>query len=93
MAPDDIVELFSAFGPVDVRRMFGGLGIYADGTMFAADIGMNHIEEINIVKAGGNYGWMKREGYFENGITRPGGALKAMMGRLRAGGALTTNPE
>ena len=35
MAPDDIVELFSAFGPVAVRRMFGGAGIYADGTMFA----------------------------------------------------------
>ena len=34
MAPDDIVELFSAFGPVTVRRMFGGAGIYADDTMF-----------------------------------------------------------
>jgi hypothetical protein len=49
-----------------------------DGTMFAADIGMNHIEEINIVRPGGNYGWMKREGYFENGITRPGGALNQL---------------
>ena len=27
--------MFSAFGPVTVRRMFGGAGIYADGTMFA----------------------------------------------------------
>jgi DNA transformation protein len=35
VGPDDIVELFSAFGPVTVRRMFGGAGIYADGTMFA----------------------------------------------------------
>ena len=35
-----------------------------DGTMFASDIGMNHIEEINIVRNGENYGWMKREGYF-----------------------------
>jgi hypothetical protein len=43
--------------------------------MFASDIGMNHIEEINIVREGENYGWMRREGYFENGITRPGGAL------------------
>src|SRR5262249_25762878 len=33
--PDDISDLFSAFGPVSVRRMFGGAGIYADGTMFA----------------------------------------------------------
>jgi hypothetical protein len=46
-----------------------------DGTMFAADIGMNHIEEINIVHNGTNYGWMKREGYWENGMIRPGGAL------------------
>src|SRR5215831_4876730 len=35
MSPDDIRELFSVFGPVTVRRMFGGAGIYADGTMFA----------------------------------------------------------
>ncbi|NOT28227.1 MAG: hypothetical protein HOP16_19275 [Acidobacteria bacterium] len=46
-----------------------------DGTMFASDIGMNHIEEVNIVRNGGNYGWMRREGLFENGITRQGGAL------------------
>ncbi len=35
MTPEDIQELFSAFGVVAVRRMFGGAGIYADGTMFA----------------------------------------------------------
>jgi DNA transformation protein and related proteins len=28
-----IVELFAAFGPVSVRRMFGGAGIFADGLM------------------------------------------------------------
>jgi DNA transformation protein len=33
--PDHIREIFSAFGPVSVRRMFGGAGIYADGLMFA----------------------------------------------------------
>ena len=49
-----------------------------DGTMFATDIGMNHIEEVNIVHAGRNYGWMKREGYWENGMTRPGGALNQL---------------
>ena len=46
-----------------------------DGTLFASDIGMNNIEEINIVRNGENYGWMKREGFFENGMVRPGGAL------------------
>src|SRR5712691_320563 len=45
-----------------------------DGTMFASDIGMSQIEEINIVRNGENYGWMKREGYFENARAR-GGAL------------------
>jgi len=43
-----------------------------DGTMFASDIGMNNIEEINIVHNGENYGWMKREGIWENGRWRGG---------------------
>jgi len=43
-----------------------------DGTMFASDIGMNQVEEINIVRNGENYGWMKREGYWENGRSRGG---------------------
>jgi DNA transformation protein and related proteins len=30
-----IAELFAPFGPVKVRSMFGGAGIYADGKMFA----------------------------------------------------------
>ena len=33
--PVHIAELFAAFGPVSVRRMFGGAGIFADGIMFA----------------------------------------------------------
>ena len=49
----------------------------ADGTMFASDIGMNHIEEINIVHNGGNYGWMRREGHWENGRWR-GGVLNEL---------------
>jgi DNA transformation protein len=35
VAPDDIRELFAAFGNVVVRRLFGGAGIYAEETMFA----------------------------------------------------------
>ena len=30
---DHIVEMFAGFGPVAVRRMFGGAGIFADGLM------------------------------------------------------------
>jgi hypothetical protein len=48
-----------------------------DGTMFVSDIGMDSIEEINIVHNGDNYGWMKREGYFENGRVR-GAALNQL---------------
>jgi DNA transformation protein len=33
VSPDDIRELFGVFGPVEVRRLFGGAGIYADGVM------------------------------------------------------------
>lgn len=47
----------------------------ADGTLFASDIGMSTIEEINIVHEGANYGWMRREGIFDNGIQVPGGNL------------------
>lgn len=35
MTPDEVADIFAAFGPVRCRRMFGGLGIYADGVMFA----------------------------------------------------------
>jgi hypothetical protein len=48
-----------------------------DGTMFASDIGMNQVEEINIVRNGENYGWMRREGYWEAGRWR-GGALNEL---------------
>jgi DNA transformation protein len=33
--PEHIRDIFSAFGSVAVRRMFGGAGIYADVLMFA----------------------------------------------------------
>ena len=33
--PDRITELFTGFGPVAVRRMFSGSGVFADGLMIA----------------------------------------------------------
>jgi DNA transformation protein len=33
--PEFITELFSGFGPVSVRRMFSGAGVFADGLMIA----------------------------------------------------------
>jgi DNA transformation protein len=32
---DLVRDLLGAFGPVTIRNMFGGAGIYADGVMFA----------------------------------------------------------
>ena len=45
-----------------------------DGRMFIADIGQDQIEEINLGRAGGNYGWRLREGTFAtaHGVGRGG---------------------
>ena len=64
--------------PTDSATRTACPGIMTDGTMFALDIGMDNIEEVNIVRNGDNYGWMKREGYWENGMSRPGGALNQL---------------
>ena len=39
----------------------------ADGRMFIGDIGQNQIEEVNLGRAGANYGWRVREGTFATG--------------------------
>jgi hypothetical protein len=72
--PKTFGEIY-AYGFRNAHRLSWDL---TDGTMFASDIGMNNIEEINIVHEGNNYGWMKREALFENGMTRPGGALNQL---------------
>jgi DNA transformation protein and related proteins len=35
--PEFIRELFAPFGPVTVKRMFGGAGIWSDGLMFGLE--------------------------------------------------------
>jgi hypothetical protein len=72
--PKTLGEIY-AYGFRNAHRLSWDL---TDGTLFASDIGMNHVEEINIVHNGNNYGWMKREGLYENGVTRPGGALNQL---------------
>jgi DNA transformation protein len=39
MDPEAISDLFAGLGPVRVRRMFGGQGIYAGELMFALEAG------------------------------------------------------
>jgi glucose/sorbosone dehydrogenase len=72
--PKTLGEIY-AYGFRNTHRLSWDL---MDGTLFGFDIGMNHIEEVNIIKNGGNYGWMKREGHWENGMIRPGGALNQL---------------
>ncbi len=35
MDQEHLRDLFSGLGPISIRRMFGGLGIYSDGMIFA----------------------------------------------------------
>ena len=35
MDPEFIRDLFAPFGPVTLKRMFGGAGLYSEGLMFA----------------------------------------------------------
>ncbi len=47
MDADFLRDLFSKFRPVDVRRMFSGAGIFADGLMFALVV-----DDVIYLKAG-----------------------------------------
>jgi hypothetical protein len=74
--PKTLGEIY-AYGFRNAHRLSWDM---TDGTMFASDIGMNQIEEINIVRNGENYGWMAREGYFENArfTKQPNGTLNQL---------------
>jgi DNA transformation protein and related proteins len=40
---DALYDLLSAFGPVTIRRMFGGKGIYSDGMIIAIELSAGEI--------------------------------------------------
>lgn len=46
----------------------------ATGVLYAADVGQNQVEEINVITHGGNYGWNVKEGsfYFDPNGPAPG---------------------
>jgi DNA transformation protein len=41
MDDERIAELFESLGPVSIRRMFGGKGIYFDGVIIAVEFAAN----------------------------------------------------
>ncbi len=45
----------------------------SQGRMFISDIGQNQIEEVNLGRAGANYGWRLREGTFRTAFAIDGG--------------------
>lgn len=38
MTNDDIAEMFASLGPVNIKRMFGGKGIYHQGLIIALEV-------------------------------------------------------
>lgn len=52
-----------AYGMRNPYRFSFDDGPGGDGRLFLADVGQNLFEEINIVRKGGNYGWVTVEGF------------------------------
>ncbi len=61
IAMEGVVQETFAYG---FRNPFRMAFDRATGRLWLADVGQNDIEEVNIVDAGGNYGWNLREGSF-----------------------------
>jgi DNA transformation protein and related proteins len=88
VAPEDIRELFAAFGAVTVRRMFGGAGIYAEETMFA----LVHDSVIYLKADPHNAPAFEREDLAPFTYTTPGGK-RGVMSYRRMPDRLYDDPE
>jgi DNA transformation protein len=84
MNPGDLHDLFASFRPVDVRRLFGGAGLYADGVMFAL---LSSRGTLYLKVDETNEADFAREGlppfeYERNGVTRTMKSYRKMPERL-----------
>lgn len=57
------------------------------GQLYTGDVGQNKVEEVNIITAGGNYGWKYKEGtfFFDDNGTRSGFVTDIDPGGVPAG--------
>ena len=74
MDADFIRDLFAEFGPVEVRRMFSGAGVFADGLMVALVVR----DVLNLKTDGGGAARFAAEGREQFGYTRKGGKRTAL---------------
>lgn len=58
---DGVLDEIFAYG---FRNPFRVTVDRVTGTIWAADVGQNDIEEVDVVESGGNYGWRIKEGSF-----------------------------
>ena len=72
---DFVSDLFSGLGPVSTRRMFGGLGIYCDGTIFAL---LMSDGSVRLKGAGDMPAAYEAEGWLPWTYTRKDGAASSM---------------
>lgn len=71
MTPDGQVPEDNPFGDSLVfsmgHRNPQGIGWDDEGTMYASEFGQDTWDELNVIEAGGNYGWPEVEGIAEDG--------------------------
>ncbi len=70
-----VQDLFADVGPITTRKMFGGLGIYTDGTIFALLMSSG---ELRLKGVGPMIDVFKAEGWEQWTYTRKDGAASSM---------------